>query len=348
MTGLQSVPTSCSANGAPWTPISSTRWRPICGATRACAPWRQRRPPWRGSRLSRTRAPARGRRTAYGRALSPMENFSWTSSVTINWLRWPSRGGGGRCRASRAPARSRTGWKRNSSGASARRPPWRPGWTPPRVAGATLVAALVARGTAGAGRYISDMCSHYQAEKRRKQIEKHFGIRLPPELGAAARRPAHLPDADGAVHPPAARARIGRRGGAGLRARRGPFRPAAGLRQGRRGTASTRTTRAPRPSASSRASRTPGPSRGIASCPCEAIYEPDWRSGQFVPTRFTAANDETLGVAGLWSPWKNPETAKWELSFTMLTINADTHPLSSSCTGPIRSARRTCRTSAWS
>ena len=25
------------------------------------------------------------------------------------------------------------------------------------------------------------MCSHYQAEKRRRQIEKHFGIRLPPE-----------------------------------------------------------------------------------------------------------------------------------------------------------------------
>ncbi|MDM0078884.1 SOS response-associated peptidase family protein [Variovorax sp. J2P1-59] len=61
--------------------------------------------------------------------------------------------------------------------------------------------------------------------------------------------------------------------------------------------------------------------------PCEAIYEPDWRSGQFVPTRFTAANDETLGVAGLWSPWKNPDTAEWELSFAMLTINADAHPL---------------------
>ena len=24
------------------------------------------------------------------------------------------------------------------------------------------------------------MCSHYQAEGRRKQIEKHFGIQLPP------------------------------------------------------------------------------------------------------------------------------------------------------------------------
>jgi putative SOS response-associated peptidase YedK len=34
-----------------------------------------------------------------------------------------------------------------------------------------------------------------------------------------------------------------------------------------------------------------------------------------------------LGVAGLWSPWKNPATLEWELSFTMLTINADTHPL---------------------
>jgi putative SOS response-associated peptidase YedK len=60
--------------------------------------------------------------------------------------------------------------------------------------------------------------------------------------------------------------------------------------------------------------------------PCEAIYEPDWRTGSAIPTRFTAANDETLGVAGLWSPWKNP-AGEWELSFTMLTINADTHPL---------------------
>ena len=61
--------------------------------------------------------------------------------------------------------------------------------------------------------------------------------------------------------------------------------------------------------------------------PCEAIYKPDWRTGSNIPTRFTAANDETLGVAGLWAPWKNPQTSLWELSFTMLTINADTHPL---------------------
>ena len=60
--------------------------------------------------------------------------------------------------------------------------------------------------------------------------------------------------------------------------------------------------------------------------PCEAIYEPDWRSGKHVPTRFTAANDETLGVAGLWQPWHAP-SGEWVNSFTMLTINADDHPL---------------------
>lgn len=60
--------------------------------------------------------------------------------------------------------------------------------------------------------------------------------------------------------------------------------------------------------------------------PCEAIYEPDWRTGTYVPTRFTAANDGTLGVAGLWQPWHAP-TGEWVDTFTMLTLNADDHEL---------------------
>jgi putative SOS response-associated peptidase YedK len=60
--------------------------------------------------------------------------------------------------------------------------------------------------------------------------------------------------------------------------------------------------------------------------PAEAIYEPDWRTGKHVPTRITRADGETLGVAGLWQPWKSPE-GQWVNSFTMLTINADTHPI---------------------
>ncbi|WP_366522238.1 SOS response-associated peptidase family protein [Rhodoferax sp.] len=60
--------------------------------------------------------------------------------------------------------------------------------------------------------------------------------------------------------------------------------------------------------------------------PAEAIYEPDWRSGKGLPTRIARADGEPMGLAGLWSAWKSP---KGELvhSYTMLTINAEHHPL---------------------
>ena len=60
--------------------------------------------------------------------------------------------------------------------------------------------------------------------------------------------------------------------------------------------------------------------------PAEAIYEPDWRTGKFVPTRISQADGEPMGVAGLWNPWKSP-SGEWVNSFTMLTINADSHPI---------------------
>jgi putative SOS response-associated peptidase YedK len=61
--------------------------------------------------------------------------------------------------------------------------------------------------------------------------------------------------------------------------------------------------------------------------PCEAVYAADWRSGEHVPMRFTAADDGMLGVAGLWCPWQDPVTAKRENTFAVLTINAADHPL---------------------
>lgn len=59
--------------------------------------------------------------------------------------------------------------------------------------------------------------------------------------------------------------------------------------------------------------------------PAEAIYEPDWRSGRAVPTRISRADGQPMGIAGLWSSWKNP-TGEITYSYTMLTINADQHP----------------------
>ena len=58
----------------------------------------------------------------------------------------------------------------------------------------------------------------------------------------------------------------------------------------------------------------------------QAIYELDWRSGKAVPTRITRVDGRLMGIAGLWSSWKSPE-GEWVHSFTMLTINADHHPL---------------------
>ncbi|EIU3494371.1 SOS response-associated peptidase [Pseudomonas aeruginosa] len=62
--------------------------------------------------------------------------------------------------------------------------------------------------------------------------------------------------------------------------------------------------------------------------PATAIYEPDWRSGKAVPTRISRADGGLLGIAGLWEHWRSPE-GEDVLSYTMLTINADYHPLMS-------------------
>lgn len=60
--------------------------------------------------------------------------------------------------------------------------------------------------------------------------------------------------------------------------------------------------------------------------PAEAITEPDYTSGRAVPTRIACADGLPMGIAGLWSRWIGPEGHAID-SFTMLTINADQHPL---------------------
>ena len=60
--------------------------------------------------------------------------------------------------------------------------------------------------------------------------------------------------------------------------------------------------------------------------PADALYEPDWRSGKAIPTRISRADGEPMGIAGLWSWWKSPKGDVLH-SYTMLTINADEHPL---------------------
>jgi putative SOS response-associated peptidase YedK len=60
--------------------------------------------------------------------------------------------------------------------------------------------------------------------------------------------------------------------------------------------------------------------------PAEAFYEPDWRTGKAIQTRIARADGKPMGIAGLWTGWKSPNGDILR-SYTMLTINADTHPL---------------------
>jgi putative SOS response-associated peptidase YedK len=63
--------------------------------------------------------------------------------------------------------------------------------------------------------------------------------------------------------------------------------------------------------------------------PAEAIWEPDWRSGRCVWSRIGRADGQPLGIAGLWSRCRPLGDDQDIYSFTMLTINADTHPVMS-------------------
>ena len=56
--------------------------------------------------------------------------------------------------------------------------------------------------------------------------------------------------------------------------------------------------------------------------PADAMFEPDWRSGTAVATRFTRADDRPLGIDGLWDRYRDA-AGQWQERFTMLTINAD-------------------------
>ena len=61
----------------------------------------------------------------------------------------------------------------------------------------------------------------------------------------------------------------------------------------------------------------------------QAFFEPKWESGKHVPWRFKRSDGAPWGLAGLWNSWTDPATGEVLDSYTMLTLNADMHPLMS-------------------
>ena len=61
--------------------------------------------------------------------------------------------------------------------------------------------------------------------------------------------------------------------------------------------------------------------------PADSFFEPCWETGKHVPWQFKPADGLAWGLAGLWNTWTDKETGELVESYTMLTINADAHPL---------------------
>ena len=63
--------------------------------------------------------------------------------------------------------------------------------------------------------------------------------------------------------------------------------------------------------------------------PADSFFEPNWETGKHIPWLFRRADGELWGLAGLWNTWTDKESGEIHESYTMLTINADSHPLMS-------------------
>lgn len=61
--------------------------------------------------------------------------------------------------------------------------------------------------------------------------------------------------------------------------------------------------------------------------PARSFDEPCWETGKNVWWRFRRSDGALWGLAGLWNTWTDQTSGELHESYTMLTMNADDHPL---------------------
>lgn len=168
------------------------------------------------------------------------------------------------------------------------------------------------------------MCSHYQAVRDKARFRRHFGLDLPADPGrhdlwpgyegVFIRRHPHADVADVAdVAVPQNEALCGL---FGLVPHWSPD-----VRMTRFTYNARSETVASKPSF-----RDAWRQAQHCIIPADAIFEPDWRSGQALPACIAREDGAPMGIAGLWARWRSP-IGETVYSYTMLTINANHHPL---------------------
>lgn len=72
--------------------------------------------------------------------------------------------------------------------------------------------------------------------------------------------------------------------------------------------------------------RTPWKKRQFCVVPMDAFFEPNYETGKPVRWRIERSDQRPLLIGAIWDVWKNTQD-QWVRSFSMLTINADDHPV---------------------
>ena len=67
--------------------------------------------------------------------------------------------------------------------------------------------------------------------------------------------------------------------------------------------------------------------RHYALALADAFYEPCYETGKAVRTAIKQVNQEPMAIASIWDTWTEPETSELIVSFSMLTIDASSHPV---------------------
>lgn len=161
------------------------------------------------------------------------------------------------------------------------------------------------------------MCSHYQALKEIERLKRYFRIRGIPESEIPADTwPGYLAPYIRRSHDQVEYNPEGRVGRFGLIPHW-----AKDTKIGRQTYNSRSETSASKP-----AFRDAWKWGHRAIIPAESFFEPCYETGKAVPWRIRRVDGAPLGIAGLWATWTSPEGEILE-SFTMLTVNADGHPL---------------------
>ena len=57
------------------------------------------------------------------------------------------------------------------------------------------------------------------------------------------------------------------------------------------------------------------------------FYEPNYETGKAVRWCIQTQEPNPFGIAGIWDKWTDPATGELVVSFSMLTVNADEHPV---------------------